>query len=102
MTWTTCPRCEGEAGDFCGGNCHEGGLYICEACGNEEVENWEECPCCGKIDEDMRLARLKAEAEDGSEEAAANLFALQSPETDKVSLQEAFLAGVRWMEGGDQ
>lgn len=102
MIWTECPRCQGESGNWCGGQCHEGGLYICEHCGNDEAENCEECPCCGHVDEDMRLARLKIEAEDGSEEAAANLFALQSPEPDKVSLQEAFLAGARWMEGGAQ
>ena len=100
MIWTECPRCQGESGDFCGGNCHEGGLYICEHCGNAEEEQHEQCPKCGDLDIDVRIARLKEEAEDGSEEAAANLFALQSPEPDKVSLQEAFLAGARWMEGG--
>lgn len=102
MTWTSCPRCEGESGNWCGGQCHEGGLYECEYCLHVEAENSEECPCCGKVDEDMRLTRLKAESDEGNIESAANLFALQSPEPDKVSLQEAFLAGARWMEGGVQ
>ena len=102
MTWATCPHCQGEVGDWCGGQCHEGGLYICEACGHAEEDQHEQCPTCGDLDVDVRIARLKEEAEDGSPEAAANLFALQSPEPDKVSLQEAFLAGARWMEGGNQ
>lgn len=97
MTWTTCPRCEGEAGDWCGGQCHEGGLYICEACGNAEEDNSEECPRCGKVDEDMRLARLKAEAEDAIASAAAELYALESGDHDKAALRAAFLAGVQWV-----
>lgn len=100
MTWTECPRCQGEVGNWCGGQCHEGGLYICEHCGNAEETNSEECPCCGRIDEDMRAERLKTEAENGSEDAAAELYALESGDHDKAALRAAFLAGVRWMEGG--
>ena len=100
MIWTECPRCQGESGDFCGGNCHEGGMYICEHCGNAEVENWEECPCCGKVDEDMRAERLKNEAEDGNVDSAAELYALESAEHDKVALRAAFLAGVNFAGGG--
>lgn len=95
MIWTECPRCQGEVGDWCGGQCYEGGLYICEACGHAEEEQHEQCPKCGDLDVDVRITRLNEEADEGSPEAAANLFALQSPEPDKVSLQEAFLAGVR-------
>jgi len=78
MTWTECPRCQGEVGDWCGGQCHEGGLYICEACGHVEEDQHEQCPTCGDLDVYVRIARLKEEAEEGSTEAAANLFALQS------------------------
>lgn len=102
MIWTECPRCQGESGNWCGGQCHKGGLYICEHCGNAEEENSEECPCCGRVDEDMRAERLKAEAEDGSSGAAAELYALESGDHDKAALRAAFLAGVRWVEGGNQ
>lgn len=102
MTWTECPRCQGEVGNWCGGQCHEGGLYICEHCGHAEEDNSEECPCCGRVDEDMRAERLKTEAEDGNVESAAELYALESAEHDKVALRAAFLAGVNFVGGGNQ
>lgn len=102
MIWTECPRCQGEVGNWCGGQCHEGGLYICEHCGNAEEENAEDCPCCGKPDEDMRDARLKSEADEGNAESAAELYAVQSGDHDKPALRAAFLAGVRYTEGGAQ
>lgn len=100
MIYTECPRCQGEVGNWCGGQCHEGGLYICEHCGNAEEENSEDCPCCGRADEDMRDARLKQEADEGNAESAAELYAIQSGDHDKAALRAAFLAGVRYAEGG--
>lgn len=100
MIWLECPRCLGESGynhEACAG---KGGVYECEHCGHTEEEQHEDCPCCGRPDEDMRDERLKSEADEGNAESAAELYAVQSGDHDKPALRAAFLAGARWVEGG--